>query len=792
VLRAFLRLVLSFLGAGLSAFAVAVIEARVVLQTLPEGKAAPAAVALAELGVLLPVALGVGGAVGLALLVLDAAGPTSPWDAFAAARHGPVLARLRNATLAPLVVLALYTWTIGTAYLARGGLSAGHPAESGLTVSLASVALLLAVLAVASALAPALRRVLAVGSSAAPALLDPALTGGIAVLAVGALFAVSLVTGDTSGGGGLLGIFGVLKRAELDLRPVANAAMLAAGAYLAPIVFARASAGGPGVVQPPRQGAFFGAAAGLVVFVVLSALCARSAGVLDRDAALAAGIEQHAPLGRYSLLALRRATDRDRDGFSPRFGGGDCDDRNPRINPSAVDVPGNGVDEDCSGADTPLPEPIVEIAHAKKPKRRSYNVLLITVDTLRVDLGFLGYPKPVSPNLDALAAKSTVFERAYAMASYTGKSVGPMLIGRYPSETKRDWSHFNTYAKDNLFVTERLRDAGVRTFAGHCHWYFRFPTGLNQGFQVWNTSAIPPGMGDNDNTVTSDRMSDLALQLLADPENVTPGAAPEFELDADGGGVAANAAGVGLPGAGEEPKRFFGWFHYFDPHAQYVAHEGAPAFTGPYPGKNAYDGEVWYTDKHIGRVLDYIATQPWAADTAIIVTADHGEAFAEHNMSWHGQEIWESVIRVPLVVYVPGEPGRRVPMKRSHIDLAPTILDLMGVEGADGEKGTELRGKSLLEDVLAPPGHEHEERDVFVDMPPGPFNGVRRAVITGPTPGSKLVHQGGGSYQLYDLANDPGELRDLGGDSEVRKLAMERMQSIRSRLDEIEVKPEER
>src|SRR5690606_32160258 len=122
-------------------------------------------------------------------------------------------------------------------------------------------------------------------------------------------------------------------------------------------------------------------------------------------------------------------------------------------------------------------------------------------------------------NLDKVAEKATVFEQAYSMASYTGKSVGPMLIGRYPSETVTDFSHFNTYAAANTFVTERLHDAGIRTFAGMCHWYFKPTSGMKQGFDVWDTSAIPPGMGDNDTVVTSDRMADLALKLLQLPEN---------------------------------------------------------------------------------------------------------------------------------------------------------------------------------------------------------------------------------------------------------------------------------
>ena len=92
------------------------------------------------------------------------------------------------------------------------------------------------------------------------------------------------------------------------------------------------------------------------------------------------------------------------------------------------------------------------------------NVILITVDTLRADLGYAGNPKPLSPNLDELAARSVVFDRAYSLASYTGKSVGPLLIGKYPSETHRGWGHFNRSAPRTRWLpSASRRRASIRS-----------------------------------------------------------------------------------------------------------------------------------------------------------------------------------------------------------------------------------------------------------------------------------------------------------------------------------------
>jgi arylsulfatase A-like enzyme len=257
--------------------------------------------------------------------------------------------------------------------------------------------------------------------------------------------------------------------------------------------------------------------------------------------------------------------------------------------------------------------------------------------------------------------------------------------------------------------------------------------------------------------VTSKQLSDAAIKLLSKAENV------------DG--------------------RFFMWLHYFDPHQQYMPHEGAPDFSerGRRGGatKAAYDAEVWFTDKHIGRVLDFVENSSWGDRTAVVVTADHGEAFDEHGMSFHGGELWESLVRVPLLIYVPGMPAHHVPVKRSHIDLVPTMLDVMHIP-VPGP--TEVSGRSMLEDLASTDGFE--ERDVYIDMPPGPFTGMRHALITGSTPGRKHIHLGGPQFQLFDLTTDPEEQEDLARDKATVGPVIARFQEYRARLKEIEVKAE--
>ena len=220
-----------------------------------------------------------------------------------------------------------------------------------------------------------------------------------------------------------------------------------------------------------------------------------------------------------------------------------------------------------------------------------------------------------------------------------------------------------------------------------------------------------------ENTVTGDKLTDAALALLKNPVHTG--------------------------------RQFFLWVHYLDPHADYLPHPELPSFGTSQ--RDLYDGEIAFVDHHLARILDAVATASFAGRTAIIVTSDHGEAFNEHKMLRHGTELWEELVHVPLIIYLPGAPPRHVRARRSAIDLVPTLLELLNVPGpTPGDKKDFVSGVSLVDELY----EDQEARDVLVDMPAGPFNDPRRSLLHGDF---KLTVSNEARHELYDLARDPDE-----------------------------------
>ncbi|HLK40332.1 MAG TPA: sulfatase [Polyangiaceae bacterium] len=346
--------------------------------------------------------------------------------------------------------------------------------------------------------------------------------------------------------------------------------------------------------------------------------------------------------------------------------------------------------------------------------------LLITVDTLRPDLGFMGYERPVSPNLDQFAQRSIVYEHAYAISTYTGFTIPPMMASRYPSEMPRTDRHEVKYLSQNVLLAERLRAAGYHTAGAASHFLFTPQLGWIDGFEKFisvPSEGTAPAGSSIDWYHSSRGLAHTAIQLLSDPQ-ITSGP-------------------------------FFIWVHFVDPHSQYLEHNGFSNFG--HDPRGLYDGEVAYTDFYIGQVLSTLAESPLSKHTAIIFTADHGEAFGEHGETHHGRHIWEEIVRIPLVVFVPGIAPRRIARRIGAVEIAPTILDLAKLPEDAGARGrsfaSELHGATL------------PEQPILIDQPRNPYYPPKRAFIEG---GYKLHDlPKPNRYLLFDLSRDPGETQDL-------------------------------
>ncbi len=466
------------------------------------------------------------------------------------------------------------------------------------------------------------------------------------------------------------------------------------------------------------QGPLKGLAASLLLaFLAAATLAALGPGYSTR-------ITEDSLLAGRAYHGLKAALDRDQDGFIEAFEGLDCDGSNRQINAFAFDTPGNGVDENCDGRDSrssPLLNWKPRVPY-REAEARPWNIIFIMADTLRADhLGFMGYSKPTSPNLDALAAESLVFRRHYTSSPTTAFALATMFTGWYPTQVRWEATDapkdFAIHPSQPM-LQDFLSKAGYNTAAIVDAWIYAHMLGLEARFDDYH-ALYPPS------------------QWRTKARNSTP--------------ISVAKALDYLDGV-DEATPFFLFLHLEEPHEPYVSH-GPPADGFGRHTVGRYDSDIRWMDHHLDRLIAQLRTSGLLESTVIVFTSDHGEEFGEHGMTHHAHQLYEESVQVPLFIRIPGVPPQQLEAITSHVDLLPTLLDLTGT----ADDGGVLHGTSLLR--VADQPSVVAGRPVFLvlanrkTMPPRDLAGVL-------TDNLKLLRNlGSGSSRFFNLTLDPKELR---------------------------------
>ena len=354
-------------------------------------------------------------------------------------------------------------------------------------------------------------------------------------------------------------------------------------------------------------------------------------------------------------------------------------------------------------------------------------IIVISIDTLRADhLPVYGSQHVKTPAIDALAADGAVFERAYSHAPQTLPAHVSMLSGQLPFDTGvRDNVGFTVKNGERL-LPQMLRERGFTTGGIVSAYVLRKETGIGQGFDFFD-GEMPPGS----------------------PE-LTIG---QVQRD---GGESEKIAEHWLDTIGT--SRAFLFLHLYEPHKPYAP---PPRFAQYAP----YDGEIAYADEIVGRLVKYLKSHQLYDRSTIVLLSDHGEGLGDHGEQEHGLFVYDEAIHVPLIVKQEGNAGagRRIGDLVQHIDLVPTILDLVKAPRVGHLRGRSL--KPVLEGTgtLTPPWVYSEAlyaRYHFGWSELTALTEERYRYIKAP------------SEELYDLGRDPRERTNLAAERPQPRLAL--------------------
>jgi choline-sulfatase len=356
--------------------------------------------------------------------------------------------------------------------------------------------------------------------------------------------------------------------------------------------------------------------------------------------------------------------------------------------------------------------------------RAATPVILISVDTLRADrLGVYGYKGARTPNLDALAHNGTLFAQADSQIPLTLPSHTSLFTSSYPFETGVQ-ENGERVPSSVVTLASVLQAHGYKTaaFIGSC--LLNREMGLSRGFDFYDSPfSLQSGAAENP----------YALRVRRDGALVVR-AARQW-LDANRGETA------------------FAFIHLFDLHTPY----SAPAAAGR-TGSAAYDAELEYVDQVIGRLRQALEQGGWWERSLVILLADHGESLGDHGEASHGYFIYQSTLRVPLIVHWPpdsaGHPAS-VEEPVGLIDVAPTVLGFLHIAAPPSFHGVNL--------LNANPQVVYSEsmytRDAFQWAP---LRALRVGSHVGSTVASRQYIQAP-VPELYDLQADPRELSNIAG-----------------------------
>jgi arylsulfatase A-like enzyme/Tfp pilus assembly protein PilF len=362
------------------------------------------------------------------------------------------------------------------------------------------------------------------------------------------------------------------------------------------------------------------------------------------------------------------------------------------------------------------------------------NLLLITLDTTRADrLGAYGWTPSVTPNLDRIAGEGVVFDHAAAPAPLTLPAHSSLFTAKYPPEHGvRDNGGFSLDERETT-LAERLKATGMKTGGFVGAYVLDRKWGIAQGFDRYFdnfdlSKFDSPSLGEVERP--GNEVADRALEWLQTVKT----------------------------------SRFFGWLHFYDAHSPYAPPE-------PYRTRFAdrlYLGEIAFVDAQIGRIRAFLEQERLLERTVIVVLGDHGESLGAHGESTHGFFVYQSVLRVPLMIRAPYDRlrGRRVTDLVRTVDVLPTVLDLLGLplrDKVEGQSVVPLMTGAVRELGLAAYAEAVYPRYHYGWSDLRSLTSGRYKFIEAPRP------------ELYDLVQDPDETRNIYGE---RRALADRMAAI--------------